>query len=93
MDEGGNRNKAEQELFRYVEKKNMYQIRLSSLLLPASLTTLQTGLLIWQLNEIWPTGGWGLLEYGTRSQDGSQIVGGRWKVSVHHPILSRNLLK
>lgn len=24
----------------------------------------QFGTLIWQLNEIWPTGGWGSLEYG-----------------------------
>ena len=25
----------------------------------------QLGLLVWQLNEIWPTGGWGSLEYGS----------------------------
>jgi beta-mannosidase len=31
-----------------------------------------------QLNEIWPTGGWGSLEYGTPSVQG-QVVGGRWK--------------
>lgn len=41
------------------------------------------GLLIWQLNEIWPTGGWGLLEYGKKSEDGSQILGGRWKPLMH----------
>lgn len=28
------------------------------------------GSLIWQLNEIWPTGGWGSLEYGTYGQQG-----------------------
>lgn len=36
------------------------------------------GTLIWQLNEIWPTGGWGSLEYGTPNQPG-QVLGGRWK--------------
>jgi len=42
------------------------------------------GLIIWQLNEIWPTGGWGSLEYGTTiaGQTG-QVVGGRWK-PLHH---------
>lgn len=37
------------------------------------------GLLMWQLNEIWPTGGWGSLEYGTPAADG-QVIGGRWKI-------------
>merc|ERR1712232_1466042 len=32
----------------------------------------------WQLSEIWPTGGWGSLEYGTPGQAG-QVLGGRWK--------------
>ena len=42
------------------------------------------GLIIWQLNEIWPTGGWGSLEYGTTvlGQTG-QVLGGRWK-PLHH---------
>ena len=31
-----------------------------------------------QLNEIWPTGGWGSIEYGTPGVPG-QVVGGRWK--------------
>eukprot|EP00456_Euglypha_rotunda_P077630 TRINITY_DN7344_c1_g2_i2.p1 TRINITY_DN7344_c1_g2~~TRINITY_DN7344_c1_g2_i2.p1 ORF type:complete len:294 (+),score=17.77 TRINITY_DN7344_c1_g2_i2:431-1312(+) len=35
------------------------------------------GDLIWQLNEIWPTGGWGSLEYGTPVN--GQVSGGRWK--------------
>ncbi|GBG30059.1 Beta-mannosidase [Hondaea fermentalgiana] len=39
------------------------------------------GILTWQLNEIWPTGGWGSLEYG--SQQPGQVVGGRWKL-LHH---------
>eukprot|EP01059_Diplonema_ambulator_P005508 TRINITY_DN1525_c1_g1_i1.p1 TRINITY_DN1525_c1_g1~~TRINITY_DN1525_c1_g1_i1.p1 ORF type:complete len:931 (+),score=264.77 TRINITY_DN1525_c1_g1_i1:382-2793(+) len=39
--------------------------------------TNQFGIIVWQLNEIWPTGGWGSLEYGT-VRDG-QVLGGRWK--------------
>jgi len=35
------------------------------------------GDLVWQLNEIWPTGGWGSLEYGTPLP--GQVLGGRWK--------------
>ena len=41
-------------------------------------STNQFGILVWQLNEIWPTGGWGSLEYGTPTVKG-QVVGGRWK--------------
>jgi len=37
----------------------------------------QFGILVWQLNEIWPTGGWGSLEYGTPVA--GQVLGGRWK--------------
>lgn len=37
----------------------------------------QLGHLIWQLNEIWPTGGWGSIEYGTPVA--GQVSGGRWK--------------
>lgn len=39
------------------------------------------GILTWQLNEIWPTGGWGSLEYGSNMQ--GQVLGGRWKI-LHH---------
>ena len=34
---------------------------------------------MWQLNEIWPTGGWGSLEYGAAAAKG-QVIGGRWKI-------------
>jgi beta-mannosidase len=39
---------------------------------------------IWQLNENWPTGGWGAIEYGTEAQ--GQVTGGRWKplVSIYY---------
>lgn len=40
------------------------------------------GTIIWQLGEIWPTCGWGSLEYGSVGQKG-QVVGGRWK-PLHH---------
>lgn len=36
------------------------------------------GILVWQLNEIWPTGGWGSIEYGNPNFPG-QVIGGRWK--------------
>jgi hypothetical protein len=39
------------------------------------------GTVTWQLNEIWPTGGWGSLEYGTPVK--GQVIGGRWK-PVHY---------
>ena len=37
------------------------------------------GTVTWQLNEIWPTGGWGSLEYGTVGYTEGQVLGGRWK--------------
>ena len=33
-------------------------------------------------NEIWPTGGWGTIEYGTVAVAG-QVEGGRWKPAHH----------
>lgn len=44
------------------------------------------GTIIWQLGEIWPTGGWGSLEYGSVGVEG-QVVGGRWK-PLHHLLFS-----
>ena len=37
----------------------------------------ELGMLVWQFNEIWPTGGWGSIEYGTAVP--GQVLGGRWK--------------
>ena len=37
----------------------------------------ELGILVWQFNEIWPTGGWGSIEYGTPVA--GQVLGGRWK--------------
>jgi hypothetical protein len=39
------------------------------------------GMMVWQLGEIWPTGGWGSIEYA--SPRPGQIKGGRWK-PLHH---------
>ena len=41
------------------------------------------GSLIWQLNENWPTGGWGAVEYGSYQDEVGQVVGGRWKPLMH----------
>ena len=41
------------------------------------------GTITWQANEIWPTGGWGSLEYGTVGFTPGQVIGGRWK-PLHH---------
>eukprot|EP00035_Acanthoeca_spectabilis_P029988 m.475899 g.475899 ORF g.475899 m.475899 type:complete len:618 (+) comp39331_c0_seq1:3-1856(+) len=40
------------------------------------------GALTWQLNDIYPSGSWGSLEYGTVDSPG-QVVGGRWRI-LHH---------
>ena len=47
------------------------------------------GTVTWQLNEIWPTGGWGSLEYGTVGYTPGQVIGGRWKPL--HYFLKRSL--
>lgn len=39
----------------------------------------QFGALVWMLNEIWPTIGWGSLEYGSQGFTPGQVSGGRWK--------------
>lgn len=39
----------------------------------------ELGALTWQLNEVWPTGGWGSLEYGSIGFTKGQVRGGRWK--------------
>lgn len=42
-------------------------------------STNQFGIIVWQYNEIWPTGGWGSIEYGTVGFTSGQVLGGRWK--------------
>lgn len=47
------------------------------------------GTLLWQFNENWPTGGWGLLEYSHFDKDTRDWVGGRWKPLLY--LLKRHL--
>jgi len=49
------------------------------------------GSLIWQLNENWPTGGWGLVEYGSRRDQPGQVLGGRWKPLMY--LLQQSLFR
>ncbi|CAJ1426374.1 unnamed protein product, partial [Effrenium voratum] len=63
-------------------KRQLFQCMLAqALILKSDIETRrsqnQFGALVWQLNEIWPTGGWGSLEYGTPVK--GQVLGGRWK--------------
>ena len=30
------------------------------------------GILLWKLNKIWPTGGWGLVEHGIHTDDSNK---------------------
>lgn len=64
-------------------KKQLYQcMTAQALLLKQNIEELRGGntfgILVWQYNEIWPTGGWGSIEYGNPNFPG-QVIGGRWK--------------
>jgi len=64
-------------------KRQLYQCMIGQALqmkssMESHRATNQFGTMIWQLNEIWPTGGWGSIEYGYPSGPG-QVPGGRWK--------------
>ena len=63
-------------------RAQLYQCQLSqALYMKSNIETRraqnQLGHLVWQYNEIWPTGGWGSIEYG--SPRPGQVLGGRWK--------------
>lgn len=63
-------------------KRQLYQCLLSSALnikqdIETRRSKNELGILVWQFNEIWPTGGWGSIEYGTPVA--GQVLGGRWK--------------
>ena len=49
------------------------------------------GLLIWQMNENWPTGGWGLVEYGANKIEHGQVLGGKRKPLFYQ--LQRSLFR
>ena len=63
-------------------KKQLYQSMLGQAL--NHKTTIESwrasnvyGTTIWMFNELWPTGGWGSIEYGGNTT--GQVSGGRWK--------------
>jgi hypothetical protein len=55
----------------------------SALLIKQTVETMRStntfGTLLWQLGEIFPTGGWGSLEYSGPRGYAGQVLGGRWK--------------
>ena len=63
-------------------KKQLYQSMLGQALnhkatIESWRATNVFGTTIWMYNELWPTGGWGSVEYGGNTT--GQIAGGRWK--------------
>ena len=81
---------------RQLYQHTMAQAWWIKMMLEQSRRTNEWGMLFWMLNEIWPTSGWGSLEYGPASQTPSsaveapgfiptrgQVAGGRWK-PLHH---------
>ena len=64
-------------------KRQLYQCMLAQALeiksnIETRRSTNEFGTIVWQYNEIWPTGGWGSIEYGSPGVAG-QVTGGRWK--------------
>jgi len=64
-------------------KKSLYQCMIAQAIeikqvIETRLSMNIFGMLVWQYNEIWPTGGWGSIEYGNPRFEG-QVIGGRWK--------------
>lgn len=77
-------------------KKHLYLCLISQgLLMKQQIELMRSGntfgTLTWQLNEIWPTGGWGSLEYGAAGFTKGQVIGGRWK-PLHH-FMAQNIYK
>lgn len=67
-------------------KKQLWQSLISSALnIKSNIETRrqdnQFGIIVWQYGEIWPTGGWGSVEYS--SPRPGQVLGGRWKPLQH----------
>lgn len=63
-------------------KRQLYQSMVSQVLfmkvaVEAWRSTNVFGTLFWMYNEVWPTGGWGSVEYG--SPVPGKVAGGRWK--------------
>ena len=81
---------------RQLYQHTMAQAWWIKMMLEQSRRTNEWGMLFWMLNEIWPTSGWGSLEYGPAPQTPlsadetpgfiptpGQVAGGRWK-PLHH---------
>lgn len=71
-----------------VFKKQLWQCMVGqALLIKQNIETRRSknefGCIVWQFNEIWPTGGWGSIEYGTVGYTAGQVLGGRWKPLQH----------
>lgn len=69
-------------------KKQLWQCMVGqALLIKSDIETRRAGnvfgIIVWQFNEIWPTGGWGSIEYGTVGYTKGQVLGGRWKPLQH----------
>jgi len=69
-------------------KKQLWQCMVGqALLIKQNIETRRSknefGCIVWQFNEIWPTGGWGSIEYGTVGYTSGQVLGGRWKPLQH----------
>ena len=72
-----------------VFKKHLWQCMIAqALVIKSNIETRrsenQFGVIVWQFNEIWPTGGWGSVEYGTVGFTKGQVIGGRWKVLAQY---------
>jgi beta-mannosidase len=77
-------------------QKQLWQCMMAqSLVMKTTIEKMRTenhfGLVIWQLGEVWPTGGWGSIEYGSHPGIQGQVTGGRWKPL--HYWLKRYLFK
>eukprot|EP00041_Stephanoeca_diplocostata_P032285 m.1031147 g.1031147 ORF g.1031147 m.1031147 type:complete len:1000 (-) comp24121_c0_seq1:1760-4759(-) len=78
--EAGDFDKVGEDIF----KRHLWQCMVGqALLIKQNIETRRSqnefGCIVWQFNEIWPTGGWGSIEYGTVGYTKGQVLGGRWK--------------
>lgn len=65
-------------------KKQLYLAMIAqALIVKSDISTRRSrnsfGTVVWQHNEVWPTGGYGSIEYGSTSSTKGQVIGGRWK--------------
>eukprot|EP00557_Chaetoceros_sp_GSL56_P012448 CAMPEP_0176484278 /NCGR_PEP_ID=MMETSP0200_2-20121128/4368_1 /TAXON_ID=947934 /ORGANISM="Chaetoceros sp., Strain GSL56" /LENGTH=1096 /DNA_ID=CAMNT_0017880739 /DNA_START=316 /DNA_END=3606 /DNA_ORIENTATION=- len=87
-----NLNMTGEEAFR----AQLFQCMISQMLwMKGTIETLRSqnsyGTLIWQLNDNWPTGSWGLVEYGSCENEKGQVLGGRSKPLMY--LLKRSIFR